>query len=229
MAAAPPAGVTPVWGCIRENHAKDAAIQALTAAMLEDPSTGCLFARERLAGGREVPARVERLSQVPGPIQELTKLAKERAEHVTHRRLRLFKDKINFKFPGGAGFLPHQDTPAYRPYGDWHVSVLVPLTTFNASNGTLEFAPLCEEMPMERLATLDYTRMEACQGDMVVFEGLVPHRSGPNTSGDARIGLYLTFVNDREDPALMERYYAAKAQGHAGLSLNQVDFAGELV
>ena len=25
----------------------------------------------------------------------------------------LFKDKINFKMPGGAGFAPHQDAPAY--------------------------------------------------------------------------------------------------------------------
>ncbi|TMA42566.1 MAG: phytanoyl-CoA dioxygenase family protein [Deltaproteobacteria bacterium] len=29
----------------------------------------------------------------------------------------LFKDKINFKLPGGAGFAPHQDAPAYVDFG----------------------------------------------------------------------------------------------------------------
>jgi hypothetical protein len=32
----------------------------------------------------------------------------------------LFKDKINFKLPGGAGFAPHQDAPAYVDFGIEH-------------------------------------------------------------------------------------------------------------
>src|SRR5205814_464596 len=40
----------------------------------------------------------------------------------------LFKDKINFKLPGGAGFAPHQDAPAYVDFGvEHHLTVMLPV------------------------------------------------------------------------------------------------------
>src|SRR4026209_2642946 len=53
----------------------------------------------------------------------------------------LFKDKINFKLPGGAGFAPHQDAPAYAAFGvEHHVTLMVPIDPFTAENGALEMA-----------------------------------------------------------------------------------------
>ncbi len=38
----------------------------------------------------------------------------------------LFKEKINFKMPGGDGFKPHQDSQAgWWNYGSYYISVLV--------------------------------------------------------------------------------------------------------
>src|SRR5581483_4347632 len=43
----------------------------------------------------------------------------------------LFKDKINFKLPGGAGFADHQDAPAYVDFGVRdHLTVMVPVDPF---------------------------------------------------------------------------------------------------
>src|SRR2546428_4297262 len=53
----------------------------------------------------------------------------------------LFKDKINFKLPGGAGFAPHQDAPAYVDFGvEHHLTVMVPVDAFTRANGCLEMA-----------------------------------------------------------------------------------------
>src|SRR5438034_1402298 len=43
----------------------------------------------------------------------------------------LFKDKVNFKLPGGAGFAPHQDAPAYVDFGvEHHLTVMMPVDAF---------------------------------------------------------------------------------------------------
>src|SRR5882724_5744092 len=53
----------------------------------------------------------------------------------------LFKDKVNFKLPGGAGFAPHQDAPAYVDFGiDQHVTLMAPVDAFTVDNGCLELA-----------------------------------------------------------------------------------------
>jgi ectoine hydroxylase-related dioxygenase (phytanoyl-CoA dioxygenase family) len=53
----------------------------------------------------------------------------------------LFKDKINFKWPGGGAFTPHQDFPAYEPFGPReHVTVMVSIDPATLENGCLHVA-----------------------------------------------------------------------------------------
>ena len=53
----------------------------------------------------------------------------------------LFKEKINLKLPGGAGFQAHQDAPAFTTFGQtYHVTVLVTVDEADERNGCLEFA-----------------------------------------------------------------------------------------
>ncbi len=53
----------------------------------------------------------------------------------------LFKDKINFKRPGGDGFKAHQDVQAGGDaYARYQVSILVSIDTAGAANGCLEMA-----------------------------------------------------------------------------------------
>src|SRR5690606_38472973 len=49
----------------------------------------------------------------------------------------LYKEKINYKLPGGAGYAPHQDAPAY-PFIDVHVSCMVAVDDATIDNGCLE-------------------------------------------------------------------------------------------
>lgn len=38
----------------------------------------------------------------------------------------LYKEKINVKYPGGKGFTPHQDAPAYVTFGQtYHISMML--------------------------------------------------------------------------------------------------------
>ncbi len=53
----------------------------------------------------------------------------------------LFKDKINFKWPGGGAFLPHQDFPAYDLFGPReHVTAMVCIDPATLENGCLHVA-----------------------------------------------------------------------------------------
>ncbi len=56
-----------------------------------------------------------------------------------------FKDKINYKQPGGAGFSPHQDLAAY-PGASRVMSVLVALDECTPASGCLWFAPGVDEL-----------------------------------------------------------------------------------
>ena len=51
----------------------------------------------------------------------------------------LFKDKINFKLPGGDGFKPHQDQQAgWSVYADLFITAMISLDSTTGENGCLE-------------------------------------------------------------------------------------------
>ena len=114
----------------------------------------------------------------------------------------LFKEKVNYKQPGGAGFAPHQDATAYR-FVDHHISVMVPLDPATVTSGCLSFAPGHRQGRMatddrgrvaeEVARTLDWRPLEVEPGDLVFFDSYAPHRSGTNRSDRARRALYLTY------------------------------------
>jgi hypothetical protein len=157
----------------------------------------------------------------------------------------LYKEKINYKLPGGAGYAPHQDAPAYL-FVDAHVSCMVAIDDATLDNGCLEVVSgmHAEVLPMDDLgcihpdvvATLDWAAVEVRAGQTLWFHSRTPHRSGPNTSPDARRALYPTY-NAASEGDLREDYYREKlaafdqrrASGeHTGVSLIG-DFQGRPV
>ncbi len=53
----------------------------------------------------------------------------------------LFKDKLNFKWPGGGAFLPHQDFPAYDFLGPReHITAMICIDAATIENGCLQVA-----------------------------------------------------------------------------------------
>ncbi len=130
----------------------------------------------------------------------------------------LFKEKVNYKHPGGAGFAPHQDAVAYR-FVDHHVSVMVPLDPATMASGCLELAPGHDRGRLETdergrlaeavVAELDWRPVEVGPGDLLCFDSYTPHRSGTNRAEHSRRALYLTY-NGASGGDHRQRYYDDK-------------------
>lgn len=132
----------------------------------------------------------------------------------------LFKDKINFKLPGGSGFEPHQDIQAgWGDYTDTFVSVSVAIDETTIENGCLELAAghhtrgligrLFEPLTVEDLAGITFEPILQAPGDVVLFDGYTPHRSAPNRTTKPRRNLYLTYTKASAGD-FRERYFADK-------------------
>lgn len=114
----------------------------------------------------------------------------------------LYKKKINYKQPGGAGFAPHQDATAYR-FVDTHVTCMIAIDDCTIENGCLEVVSGaqselivddgegCLSPSAERAFTWEPIKMRT--GDVLWFHSRTPHRSGPNLSDAFRRAVFLTF------------------------------------
>jgi hypothetical protein len=132
----------------------------------------------------------------------------------------LFKDKINFKLPGGDGFKPHQDVQAgWDRYGSLHISVLVCIDEANQQNGCLELVSgqhdkglignMWTPLGDEQMAAMEFVSVPTLPGDVVFFDSFAPHGSGPNLTNQARRVLYVTY-NKLSEGDHREQYYADK-------------------
>ena len=133
----------------------------------------------------------------------------------------LFKDKLNYKPPGGEGFLAHYDGVfrvedssingynGWYKYADLFVNVLLPLDPFTADNGCLQISPIhnlsFDELILNTLQdgtpnitpdvenVLTFHDLIVSPTDVIIFDSRCPHRSQPNHSIHPRSSLYLTF------------------------------------
>jgi 2-aminoethylphosphonate dioxygenase len=129
----------------------------------------------------------------------------------------LFKDKINFKMPGGAGFKAHQDQQAgWSTYAPLFVTAMVTLDPSTLENGCLELAPgrhreglIGEQwVPLEE-SGLDLQPVPTAPGDVIFFDSFAPHASKANLTNAPRRILYLTY-NLASQGDHRERYFADK-------------------
>ena len=129
----------------------------------------------------------------------------------------LFKDKINFKMPGGAGFKAHQDQQAgWTVYAPLFVTAMVTLDAATLENGCLEVSAgrhregLIGEQwkPLEEQG-LDLQAIPTGPGDVIFFDSFVPHASKPNLTDSPRRILYITY-NLASEGDHRERYFADK-------------------
>ena len=136
----------------------------------------------------------------------------------------LFKDKINFKLPGGDGFKEHQDVQAgWDDYAKLHITAMIAIDETNAENGSVEMIPgmhkkgLLGKMwaPLTDTDTsgASYEPVHCQPGDAVFFDSYAPHRSLPNTTDKARRVLYITF-NGASEGDHRAQYYADKRKSY---------------
>ena len=129
----------------------------------------------------------------------------------------LFKDKINFKEPGGPGFTPHQDQAAgWTRYAPLFLTAMVTLDATTPENGCLEMAAgrhregmLSAEWAPGGPAARERVGVPTAPGDVIFFDSFAPHASGPNLTERARRVLYLTYNLARHGDQ-RARYYADK-------------------
>ncbi len=136
----------------------------------------------------------------------------------------VFKEKINFKLPGGGGFEPHQDQQAgWGVYADFFITALVSVDEATDENGCLEVAaghhgrglvgdewtPLNDE----QIAEMVFTPCPTKPGDVVFFDCFAPHGSAPNRSDKPRRVLYVTY-NRASAGDHRVQYYADKRKSY---------------
>jgi hypothetical protein len=136
----------------------------------------------------------------------------------------LYKEKINYKLPGGAGYSPHQDAPAY-PFVASHVSAMLAIDDATADNGGLEVVPamFAEVLPTDDtgciradvVADMVWQPVDVAAGQTLWFHSRTPHRSGPNRSSTPRRALYPTY-NAASEGDLRTDYYREKLASFEG-------------
>jgi len=113
----------------------------------------------------------------------------------------LFKEKINFKMPGGPGFKAHQDQQAgWTRYAPLFVTALVTVDPATLENGCLEMAAgrhrkglIGEEWRPLDEGGLELEPIPTAPGDVIFFDSFAPHASKPNFTQTPRRILYLTY------------------------------------
>jgi len=133
----------------------------------------------------------------------------------------MYKEKVNFKLPGAAGFAPHQDVAAgWWMYGQsLHISCLVSIDAATEENGCLEvvaghhtdgmLSAEWKELPGDVCEKFDWRKVPTKPGDVLFFDSYVPHKSAPNDTKDPRRVLYVTYAKESEGD-FRERYYKDK-------------------
>lgn len=150
---------------------------------------------------------------VQGPLLELS--ASVLGEGVVD-----FKDKVNYKQPGGAGFSPHQDVPAY-PGVSTVISILVAIDECTTESGCLWIADGVDELlptdargvvTDDAASSLRWMPVELAPGDALCIDGLAPHYSEANKSNAARRVLVASYapLSERYD---RDQYYSARSAG----------------
>ncbi len=147
----------------------------------------------------------------------------------------LYKEKINYKHPGGGGYAAHQDAPAYE-FVTRHVTCLVAVDAATVANGCLSFAPGRHAeglialdahgcIAADAAASMAWQPAELEPGDALFFSSFAPHHSPPNTTDVPRRALYLTY-NARSEGDHRDRYYADKREAFAKARAAGGDTAG---
>jgi 2-aminoethylphosphonate dioxygenase len=214
-------------GCLVLRGALDTASMDLIAswtdelvAMPEASGRQWVFHEQSLKdSSKDLINRIEKISPFHAGFEELSRVLKHSVGQLIGEEAVLFKEKINFKMPGGDGFKPHQDSQAgWDTYANFFVSVLVCIDEATAENGCLQIAaghhrnglftswePL-SDADMQDMSFVDCPTMP---GDIIFFDCFAPHRSDPNMSDKLR-RIYFATYNRLSEGDHLEHYYADK-------------------
>lgn len=176
---------------------------------------------EKNKDGNRILARFENFRGLDKNLDKLleTKL-KPCVEEILGKSVNQFKDKMNWKLPGGGAFKAHQDHMAWSDFPPkYYVTLAIFVDNCTKENGCLEMVrgrhkegiydgdngTIGEKWENEFKWEAQYANV----GDVVLFDSFVPHRSGPNVSEGSRRVIYLTF-NLSEEGDWYDEYFEKK-------------------
>jgi hypothetical protein len=172
---------------------------------------------------RDLINRIEKMSPYHTGFAELSEVLKHSVGQLLGEEPVLFKDKINFKMPGGDGFKPHQDSQAgWNTYADFFVSVLVCIDEATTENGCLQIAAghhqkglytSWEPLTDEDMRDMAFVDCPTAPGDIIFFDCYAPHQSEPNMSDKVR-RIYFATYNRLSEGDHLQEYYADKHVNH---------------
>jgi 2-aminoethylphosphonate dioxygenase len=197
-------------------------IEELLARPMEKGKTMLYYEDSRLEPGKRIVSRLEKFSEFHDGFDRLVSAPRmiDKVSQLLGAPAVLFKEKINFKMPGGDGFKAHQDIqPGWDDYADFFISVLVAIDDNTVANGCLELAAghhqrgligrKWEPMEGQELDGIEFVKYPMQPGDAAFFDCFVPHQSAPNLTSQQRRNLYLTY-NRASGGDHREAYFAAK-------------------
>jgi ectoine hydroxylase-related dioxygenase (phytanoyl-CoA dioxygenase family) len=132
----------------------------------------------------------------------------------------LFKDKLIFKAPGTLGYNLHQDYISWKSFPTTFLTVIVAIDAADAGNGATEVFPgyhyqgcltprdgMYHQLPGDAVDLSSGVVLALAPGDIAIFGGYTPHRSGPNRSSQHRRLLYLSYNAMSDGGEQRERHY----------------------
>ncbi|MGA0356675.1 MAG: phytanoyl-CoA dioxygenase family protein [Ilumatobacteraceae bacterium] len=188
-------------------------------AELGDGESGVLQHYERTESGVRI-CRSEHLLEFDPDMREVIigEVMLSIASRLLGEPAVLYKEKVNYKLAGGAGFAPHQDAPAY-PFIDTHLTCMVAIDDATEANGCLEMVRGMhgEILPMDDdgcirpdvVSSMEWVSVPVRAGDLLWFHSRAPHRSAANRSDADRRALFCTY-NAAAEGDLRSRYYEEK-------------------
>jgi len=182
--------------------------------------------------------RIENFSKYHKTWSKIVEYINNIVSQLYNEKTVLFKEKINFKLPGGGGFLPHQDVTAYasNEFAKEHISAMVVIDNcLHKDQGPLQVSRGNHKQGIyenrdgviDENVLLGYNPLFVNSGDLVFFGSYLPHKSGKNISDIKRRIAYFTF-NKLSEGEFNSVYYRKKIQLGNNISINK-DFAGTII
>ena len=179
--------------------------------------------RHRQNDNTSLIERIEKISPFHCGFQSLSNSLKQPVHQLLGEEPVLFKEKINFKMPGGGGFKPHQDIQAgWDQYADFFINAFVSIDESTIQNGCLEICTMPKNKKIYRswqpissaeAGQLHFLPVETNPGDLIFFDCFTVHRSSNNFSQKARRIYYATY-NKYSAGDHLERYYSDKHKSY---------------
>lgn len=185
----------------------------------EEPGRHWVFHEKSRVDDSDLINRIEYIAPYHDGFAQMTKLLEAPAAQLFGEDVSLFKEKINFKMPGGGGFEPHQDSQAgWGDYASNFISVMICIDEATRENGCLELAPAqnhrgllrgMEPLTAEDTRDMKFVAYPTKPGDIVLFDAYAPHRSEPNPTNHTR-RMYFATYNKASEGYHLDKYYADK-------------------